>query len=116
MGCYYCQSVDHFIANSKFTAHRIKKIYGRDSVVIYPPVNVNDFLLEKVKDDYYITASRLVYHKRVDVIVDAFKSMPDKKLIVIGEGPELNNLQKYASANIFFLGYQSKSALVQHLQ
>jgi glycosyltransferase involved in cell wall biosynthesis len=108
--------VDHFIANSKFTAKRIKKIYGKESVVIYPPVNVDGFPLEKLKDNYYVTASRLVYHKRVDVIVDAFKAMPDKKLIVIGDGPELSKLQKHLSVNISFLGYQPQSVLVQHLQ
>lgn len=108
--------VDSFIANSKFTAKRIKKIYGKESVVIYPPVNVDGFPLEKVKDNYYVTASRLVYHKRVDIIVDAFKAMPDKKLIVIGDGPELRKLKKHSSVNISFLGYQPQSILVQHLQ
>ncbi|GGH18274.1 glycosyltransferase [Mucilaginibacter phyllosphaerae] len=108
--------VDHFIANSKFTARRIKKIYGRESVVIYPPVDVAAFPLQEQKDDYYITASRLVYHKRIDVIVKAFQNLPDKKLYVIGDGPELKALQSGASKNVFFMGYQPQNQLVKYLQ
>ncbi|MDH0490472.1 glycosyltransferase, partial [Klebsiella michiganensis] len=81
--------VDHFVANSNFIARRIKKVYGRDADVIYPPVNVDKFTLMENKDNYYLTASRLVPYKRIDLIVDAFKNMPDKKLIVIGDGAEM---------------------------
>jgi glycosyltransferase involved in cell wall biosynthesis len=108
--------VDHFIANSNFTAKRIKKIYGRNSVVIYPPVNVDSFPLEEEKDNYYVTASRLVYHKRIDLIVEAFVNMPDKQLIVIGDGPEFKKLQKCASKNILLLGHQPKDMLIKYLQ
>lgn len=70
--------VDHFIANSKFISRRIKKVYGRDSDVIYPPVDVDRFSLVESKDDYYFTASRLVPYKRIDLIVEAFSHMPEK--------------------------------------
>ncbi|NCD72379.1 glycosyltransferase [Mucilaginibacter agri] len=108
--------VDHFIANSTYTAKRIKKLYRRDSVVIYPPVDVDLFELEELKDDYFVTASRLVYHKRMDLIVDAFKALPGKKLIVIGDGPELKRLRQIAPVNVEILGYQSNDRLIKYLQ
>ncbi len=73
--------VDHFIANSQFIARRIKKVYGRDADVIYPPVDVERFTLQEEKEDFYFTASRMVPYKRIDLIVEAFSQMPDKKLI-----------------------------------
>lgn len=78
MGCSDCKQVDHFVANSKFIARRIQKVYGRTADVIYPPVDTNRFKLNTNKDDYYITASRLVPYKRVDLIVEAFTHMPHK--------------------------------------
>ncbi|RPI72394.1 MAG: glycosyltransferase family 4 protein, partial [Ignavibacteriales bacterium] len=80
---------DYLIANSKFIAGKIKRIYNRDSDVIYPPVDVHKFEPDNQKENYYLTASRLVPYKRVDLVVDAFTSMRDKKLIVVGDGPEL---------------------------
>ena len=88
--------VDYFIANSKFIARRIKKVYGRDADVIYPPVDVERFKCTKTKKDYYLTASRLVPYKRIDLIVEAFKEMPDKKLIVIGDGPDMKKIKEKA--------------------
>ncbi|MBL1810858.1 glycosyltransferase family 4 protein, partial [Klebsiella pneumoniae] len=76
--------VDHFIANSQFISRRIKKVYNRESTVIYPPVDVERFTLNDKKEDYYFTASRMVPYKRIDLIVEAFSKMPEKKLIVIG--------------------------------
>jgi len=110
--------VDVFVANSHFIAKRIWKVYRRPSKVIYPPVAVSDFVLQEEKKDYYVTASRMVAYKKMDIIISAFTQMPDKKLVVIGDGPEwhrLNNLSKNA-ANIQLLGYQSREVLVQHLQ
>ena len=75
--------VDYFIANSKYIARRIKKIYGRDSVVIYPNVAVEAFQLKEEKENFYLTASRLVPYKKVDLIVQAFSNMLDKKLVVM---------------------------------
>ncbi|HEN9849326.1 TPA: glycosyltransferase, partial [Klebsiella pneumoniae] len=74
--------VDHFIANSQFISRRIKKVYNRESTVIYPPVDVERFTLNDKKEDYYFTASRMVPYKRIDLIVEAFSKMPEKKLIV----------------------------------
>lgn len=108
--------VDHFIANSRFIARRIHKVYGRKADVIYPPVNINRFRLNTIKDDYYITASRLVPYKRVDLIVEAFTHMPHKKLIVVGDGPEMKKIKSKASSNIEILGYQDNDKMNELMQ
>ncbi len=108
--------VDHFIANSKFIARRIKKVYGRESDVIYPPVDVDNFSLCENKDDYYITASRMVPYKRIDLIVEAFSHMPDKKLVVIGDGSEMSKIKNKATSNIEILGYQSNSVMQEYMK
>lgn len=107
--------VDHFIANSNFVAERIKKFYRREAEVIYPPVNTHLFEVNEKKEDYYITTSRLVQNKRVDLLVDAFAKMPEKTLLIIGEGPEEECLKKRASKNIKFLGVQTEEALKKYL-
>src|SRR3990167_142200 len=81
--------VDAFVAISNYVARRIRKIYGRKAEVIYPGVDVDYYSVEEKKDDYYVTASRLVPYKRIDLIVEAFSLMKDKKLIVVGDGPEM---------------------------
>ncbi|AUY14220.1 MULTISPECIES: glycosyltransferase family 4 protein [Serratia] len=108
--------VDHFIANSKFIARRIKKVYGREADVIYPPVDVERFSLVSKKDNYYFTASRMVPYKRMDLIVEAFSHMPDKKLVVIGDGSEMKKIKSKASGNIEILGYQSNDVMKEHMQ
>ncbi|BBB91632.1 MAG TPA: glycosyltransferase family 4 protein [Methylomusa anaerophila] len=108
--------VDLFIANSRFIARRIWKIYRRKAVVIYPPVDTESFSLCEDKDDYYIAASRLVPYKRMDLIVEAFGEMPDKRLVVIGGGPDEGKIRRKLSKNITFLGYQPKEKLISCLQ
>ncbi|MCF1303377.1 glycosyltransferase family 4 protein [Raoultella ornithinolytica] len=108
--------VDHFIANSQFIARRIKKVYGRDADVIYPPVDVHRFTLCDQKDDYYFTASRLVPYKRIDLIVEAFSKMPEKKLVVIGDGSEMQKIKSKSSKNIEILGYQPNSVMEEHMK
>lgn len=109
-------SVDFFIANSKFIARRIKKVYGRDSEVIYPPVDVDRFMLNENKEDYYFTASRLVPYKRIDLIVEAFSHMPNKKLVVIGDGSEMKKIKSKAMKNVEILGYQSNEVMQKYMQ
>jgi glycosyltransferase involved in cell wall biosynthesis len=104
------------IADSKFISKRIKKVYGRESVVIYPPVDVVGFGLVENKHDYYLTASRMVPYKRMDLIVEAFAKMPDKKLVVIGDGPEMDKIKSFATSNVQILGYQSFEVLRTHMQ
>lgn len=110
--------VDHFIANSNYIARRIYKTYRRKAEVIYPPVNLNDFKPSGNKEDFYLAASRLVPYKKIDLIIDSFKQMPDKKLIVIGDGPDRAKIKaKNASApNVELLGFQSTDVLIDHMQ
>ena len=107
---------DYFIANSNHVAKRIKKYYNRSSTVIYPPVDVNKFGVETNKENFYLTASRMVPYKRNDLIVDAFNAMPDKKLVVIGKGPELKKIKSIAKENIQVMGYQSSEVLKDYMQ
>lgn len=109
-------NVDFFIANSKHIAERIKKIYNRESTVIYPPVDVDFFSLEEIKEDYYFTASRLVPYKKTQLIIEAFNELPHLKLIVAGDGPELEKLQKTAKNNIEFVGYIENKKLRSLMQ
>lgn len=108
--------VDHFIANSKFVQERIKRIYNRESTVIYPPVNIDKFTYHEKKEDFYLTASRLVPYKKTKLIVEAFNKMPDKKLVVIGSGEEYNAIKKIAKDNIRILGYQPDEILISTMQ
>lgn len=108
--------VDYFIANSKFIARRIKKVYGREAVVIYPPVDVDAFECCADKEDYYLTASRLVPYKKVKLVVEAFNEMPDKKLIVIGDGPDFAKIKAIAKDNIIMMGYQPFTVLKEKMQ
>lgn len=108
--------VDYFIANSNYISNRIKKIYNRDSKVIYPPVDVNSFSLETNKDDYYFTASRMVPYKKIQLIVEAFNLMPQKKLVVAGDGPEFKKVQRIANSNIELLGFVERNKLIEYLK
>lgn len=108
--------VDYFIANSKFIARRIKKVYGREAEVIYPPVDVEAYQMCEQKEDFYLTASRMVPYKKIKLIVEAFNEMPDKKLVVIGDGPDFSKTKAIARANIEMMGYQPFEVLKEKLQ
>lgn len=110
------QGVDHFIANSNFIARRIEKTYRRESHVIYPPIEISRFTPGTHKEDFYLAASRLVPYKRIDLIVESFNQLPDKKLIVIGDGPEFEKIKSKAGPNVSMTGYQSDEFLISHLQ
>lgn len=114
--CRTANGVNEFIAISAFVGRRIHKVYGRESTVIYPPVDVERFALHAAKEDHYVTASRLVPYKRVDLLVEAFAQMPDKKLVVIGDGPEMAKIRSLAGTNVEILGQQSFEVLLSHLQ
>jgi glycosyltransferase involved in cell wall biosynthesis len=108
--------VDAFVANSDFVAGRIRKCYRRGARTIYPPVDIERFDATQPRGDYYLTASRLVPYKRMDLIVEAFTQMPTRQLVVIGDGPELARLRAKATRNIRFLGFTSNDVLRDHLQ
>jgi glycosyltransferase involved in cell wall biosynthesis len=108
--------VDAFAANSRYVARRVWKTYRRRARVIYPPVDVNRFNLGLHRDDYYVTVSRLVPYKRVDLMVEAFRRMPDRQLIVIGDGPQYESLCSRVPANVRLLGRQNEQALAGYVQ
>ncbi|OPY13218.1 MAG: GDP-mannose-dependent alpha-(1-6)-phosphatidylinositol monomannoside mannosyltransferase [Syntrophus sp. PtaB.Bin138] len=108
--------VDAFTANSRFIARRIRKVYGREAMVIYPPVDISAFTLKEKKEDFYLTASRMVPYKKIDLIVEAFSRMPGKKLVVISDGPDFQKVKAKAGQNVTLLGYQPFEALRDHMQ
>jgi glycosyltransferase involved in cell wall biosynthesis len=108
--------VDRFVANSGFVARRILKAYRRDAEVIYPPVDTDLFRPGGDRDQYYITVSRLMPYKRVDILVDAFARMPERRLRVIGSGPEYRRLKAAAPPNVEFPGQLSVEAVLAQLQ
>ncbi|WP_126475233.1 glycosyltransferase, partial [Klebsiella pneumoniae] len=97
-------------------SRRVKKVYGRDADVIYPPVEVERFDFNDNKEDCYLTASRMVPYKRMDLIVEAFANMPDKRLVVIGDGSEMPKVKKKAASNIEILGYQPDQVLHDYMR
>jgi len=109
--------VDYFVAISNWVAENVWRTYRRPSDVIYPPVNIDDFKpSEKEKEDFYVTSSRIVPYKKIDLIVDTFTKLGDKKLIVIGDGPDLEKIKAAAGSNISFLGFLPKESLIEYLQ
>lgn len=108
--------VDKFIANSRNVAERIQRIYDRESTVIYPPVDTVSFSPREQKEDYYFTTMRIVPYKKLDLIVDAFNEMPDKKLVVAGDGPGMERIIQRANKNIEFRGFVEKPELVSLMQ
>lgn len=108
--------VDEFIAISEYIARRIKKVYGRESTVIYPPVDTHRFEVCREKEEFYFTASRMVPYKKIDLIAKAFAQMPDKKLIVIGDGPDYRKISRAATPNVSLLGYKGSDVMVDHMQ
>ncbi|TSC90708.1 MAG: group 1 glycosyl transferase [Parcubacteria group bacterium Gr01-1014_2] len=127
------QRPDYFIACSENVKQRIKKYYGRESQVVYPPVETEKFNksdqylyhdrekntnLSDGPDDYFLMVGRLVPYKRFDIAIEAFAKMPDEKLLIIGNGPEYKRFQvlsfKLQAKNIKFLGQVSDSELPKY--
>lgn len=106
---------NYIIAISVYIGEIIKRIYNIDAPVIYPPVDTHLFEVGE-KGDFYLIASRMVPYKKIDLAVRAFGRMPDKKLVVIGDGPEMNKIKKIVKPNIKLLGYQPFHVLKDHLK
>jgi glycosyltransferase involved in cell wall biosynthesis len=100
---YAAQRVDHFIANSRYVASRIRKYYRRDSTVIHPPIDTSQGFLAGKHEDYYLAVGRLVPYKRTDVLMDACSKL-GRKLVIAGDGPEMKSLLKKSAQNVEFLG------------
>lgn len=108
--------VQCFVANSDFIRERISRCYGRDATVIYPPVDVGFFspdmmVLNPAQRDYYVTGSRWVPYKHIDAIVAAFQNLPDRRLLVAGDGPEAPRVRAAAGSNVELLGEVSRERL-----
>jgi glycosyltransferase involved in cell wall biosynthesis len=103
--------VDHFVANSRFIRNRIRRLYRRDAQVIYPPVDVESFGPGGERDDFYLTASRLVPYKRVALLVEAFAQLPGRRLVVAGDGPERERISALAGPNVDLLGHCDDASL-----
>lgn len=108
--------VDHFIANSGFIARRIRKFYRREAIVIHPPVDIERFEVVFSKQDYFVLLGQLTAYKRPDLAVEAFRSMPEKRLKVLGDGEMVEKLRATAPDNVEFLGRAPDDEVKQTLQ
>jgi len=108
--------VDVFLANSAHVARRIRKAYRREAEVLYPPVDVSGFPLRQQKEDFYLTVSRLEPYKRVDLLLEAFGRKPDRRLVVIGDGPQMRRLRSMAAPNVELLGRLPTPEVREHMQ
>jgi len=108
--------VDHFVGNSEFIARRILKTYRREAEVIYPPVDTDYFVPGEKKEDSYVAVSRLVPYKRVDLLLQAFREMPERRLVIVGDGPELARLKAAAGPNVEFTGFLPQAQMRERLQ
>lgn len=108
--------VDHLICNSHFVARRVMKTYRREASVVAPPVDVQGFEMCADKEDFYLSASRMVPYKRMELIVEAFAAMPQRRLVVIGDGPQMAHIRAKATPNVSILGYQPFEVLRDHMQ
>jgi glycosyltransferase involved in cell wall biosynthesis len=114
--CRTVAGVDTFVTSSAYIARRIKKVYGRVAAVVPPPVDTQGFSLSFLKEQFYFTMSRFVPYKRIDLIVKAFADMPDRQLVVIGDGPEMKKIRDLAGPNVSLLGYQSNDLVRDYMQ
>lgn len=107
--------VDVFVANSRYVARRIWRTYRRRAHVIYPPVEVNRFNPGRPREDFYLTLSRFVPYKRVDLIVSAFTRMK-RPLVVIGDGPDFEKIKRLAGPNVQLMGYQPDEVVRDYME
>ncbi len=108
--------VDYYISNSDYVGQRIRKTYRRKATTIHPNIDISNFELCNDKQEYYLASSRLVAYKKIDAIIEAFNQMPDKKLVVIGGGPNLDAYRKLAKDNVTVMGYQPFDVLKDKMQ
>lgn len=107
---------DYYISNSDYVGQRIRKTYRREATTIYPNIDISNFELCEEKHDYYLASSRLVAYKKIDIIIKAFNRMPDRRLVVIGGGPNLETYRKMADKNVEVIGYQPFDVLKERMQ
>jgi glycosyltransferase involved in cell wall biosynthesis len=110
--------VDHFVANSRYVARRIKKAYRREATVIHPPVDISRFKMRSDKEDFYLLACRMVPYKRAEIVVESFARQPGRHLTVVGGGPENKRVRAAArdAPNIKFLDSVPQCELIDLMQ
>lgn len=108
------QRPDYIISNSNFVKEWVKKTYHRESVVIYPPVDLVNFPLQIHKQEYYVAVGRIEPYKRFDLVVKTF-NQTNKKLIIIGDGSQLPLLKKMANGNIQFTGFIGSEEIYKYI-
>lgn len=110
------QRVDQFIAISQTVADRIAQCYGRDSEVIYPPVDTEFYTAGEIeRSDYYLCVSALVPYKRIDLAIQSCVRLR-RKLVIIGQGPDQRRLAKLGNEQITWLGWQPNEVIRDHLR
>lgn len=110
--------VDLYLANSAFIARRALKAYRRQAQIVHPPVDVEQFTCgpaQSARKDHFVTVGRLVPYKRFDLIIEAFNRMPDRELMVIGDGVDRKRLEKMAGPNVKIMGRLSDEDLNRHV-
>ena len=106
------EGVHHFVAISRFIADRIRRAYGRDADVIYPPVDVARFSLREGPEDFYLVVSALSPYKRVDLAVAAANRLR-RRLVVVGSGPEEQRLRELAGPTVELLGWRPDKEIAE---
>jgi glycosyltransferase involved in cell wall biosynthesis len=104
---------DQYVANSRVVAQRIRDCYGREAVVIPPPIDAGRFVIQPRQDDYYLVLARLVSYKRIDLAVSACNLL-GRRLFVIGGGPDVDKLRVLAGPTVTVLGHVSDSEAAQY--
>ena len=110
------ERVDIFIANSKNVQRRIQKYYQKPSHVIYPPVDVSKYEVKNTHANFFLVVSRLEKYKCIDTVIRAFNQLPQRKLIIIGEGRDKKRLERIAGPNIQFLGYKNDDVVKEYME
>jgi len=107
--------VDAYLANSSYVARRINKLYRRPARVIYPPVDVERYRPDVPREDFFVAVSRFVPYKRMALIAETFTRM-GKPIVIIGSGPQFEQVRRMSGSNVRFLGYQPDEVVADHLQ
>lgn len=110
--------VDVFVANSSYIARRIRKVYRRNATVVFPPVDIGRFEMSTAPRQDYVVVSRLVPYKRIDLVVEAFRRMPERILHVAGDGPEHERIAALAdnAPNIILHGRVSDAEVLRMMR
>ncbi|MFC3834244.1 glycosyltransferase [Deinococcus rufus] len=106
--------VDVFLANSEYVARRVWRTYRRPARVLYPPVDVARFDHTRPREDFYLTMSRFVPYKRLDLIVETFTRLR-LPLVVIGNGPDFDKVRALAGPTVQLLGRQDDAVVADHM-